>query len=191
MILNVSFMYELKKKIGKLFTSKFVGTGPSSYEKSIYGAAVSQRLRNTTLKRTKGESFVMGSQCSELGKSEISCVRVEWCDFFVEQISQVTWLQIQWLRYGLDDPRFQSRWEQEILLFFTTHSPALRTTHPPINPLAPDFFFLILAHPVFTMLITQEPKKVALWNKRHFEEKKRRVCSMFKIFCTCICWINI
>jgi len=26
-------MYELKKKIGKVFTSKFVGTGPSSYEK--------------------------------------------------------------------------------------------------------------------------------------------------------------
>ena len=26
-------MYELKKKFGKLFTSKFAGTGPSSYEK--------------------------------------------------------------------------------------------------------------------------------------------------------------
>jgi hypothetical protein len=41
-------MYELKK-IGKVFTTKFVGTGPSSYEKRIYGAAVSQRLRNTAL----------------------------------------------------------------------------------------------------------------------------------------------
>ena len=37
------------KKIGKVFTSKFVGTGPLSYEKRIYGAAVSQRLRNTGL----------------------------------------------------------------------------------------------------------------------------------------------
>jgi hypothetical protein len=37
------------KKFGKLFTSKFVGTGPSSYEKRIYRAAVSQRLRNTGL----------------------------------------------------------------------------------------------------------------------------------------------
>jgi len=37
------------KKIGKLFTSKFVGTGPSSYEKRIYRAAVSRRLRNTGL----------------------------------------------------------------------------------------------------------------------------------------------
>ena len=39
-------MYE-RKKNGKVFTSKSVGTGPSSYEKRIYGAAVSQRLRNT------------------------------------------------------------------------------------------------------------------------------------------------
>jgi len=37
------------KKIGKLFTSKFVGTGPSPYKKGIYRAAVSQRLRNTAL----------------------------------------------------------------------------------------------------------------------------------------------
>jgi len=41
-------MYE-PKKIGKAFTSKFVGTGPSFYEKRIYRAAVSQRLRNTAL----------------------------------------------------------------------------------------------------------------------------------------------
>jgi hypothetical protein len=38
-----------KKKIGKVFTSKFVGTGPSSYEKRIYQAVVSQRSRNTDL----------------------------------------------------------------------------------------------------------------------------------------------
>jgi hypothetical protein len=37
------------KKIGKLFTSKFVGFGPSSYKKGLYRAAVSQRLRNTGL----------------------------------------------------------------------------------------------------------------------------------------------
>jgi len=41
-------MYELKKN-GKVFTYKFVGTGPSPYEKRIYRAAVSQRLRNTDL----------------------------------------------------------------------------------------------------------------------------------------------
>jgi len=46
-------MYELKN--GKVFTSKYVGTGPSSYEKRIYRSAVSQRLRNT----------VVGSRASE------------------------------------------------------------------------------------------------------------------------------
>jgi len=37
------------KNIGKVFTCKFVRTGPSSYKKSIYRAAVSQRLRNTAV----------------------------------------------------------------------------------------------------------------------------------------------
>jgi hypothetical protein len=41
-------MYELKK-FRKVFTSKFIGTGPSSYEKRIYRAAVSQKLRKTAL----------------------------------------------------------------------------------------------------------------------------------------------
>ena len=42
-------MYKLKKIIGKVFTSKFVGTGPSSYEKRIYRAVISKRLRNAVL----------------------------------------------------------------------------------------------------------------------------------------------
>jgi hypothetical protein len=39
------------------------------------------------------------------------------------------------------------------------------------------------------MQMIQEPKKVALSNKWHFEErdKKRRVCSMFKNFSMYIC----
>ena len=36
-------------KSGKVFTIKFVWTGPSSYEKIIYRAAVSQRLRNSAV----------------------------------------------------------------------------------------------------------------------------------------------
>ena len=40
------------------------------------------------------------------------------------------------------------------------------------NLQATDFFFQILAHPVFKMWVIQKPNKVALWNKRHFEEKK-------------------
>ena len=42
-------MYELKKKIANVLTSKSVGTGPSSCENRIYRAAVSQRPRNTGL----------------------------------------------------------------------------------------------------------------------------------------------
>jgi len=45
----LQLMYELKKNGKVLFTSKSVGTGPLSYEKRIYLATVSQRLRNTEL----------------------------------------------------------------------------------------------------------------------------------------------
>ena len=55
-----------------------------------------------------------------------------------------------------------------------------------------NYFFLILAHPVYKMWIKQEPNMLELWNKLHFEErKKRRVYTVFKIFSTYICWINI
>jgi len=46
------------KKIGKVFTSKLVGTGPSSYEKRTDRAAVSQRLRNTGLCGATGQMCV-------------------------------------------------------------------------------------------------------------------------------------
>ena len=42
------------------------------------------------------------------------------------------------------------------------------------NLLATDFF-QILAHPVFKMWVIQKPNKVALWNKRHFEETKMEI----------------
>ena len=35
--------------------------------------------------------------------------------------------------------------------------------------------FQILAHPVFKMWVIQKSNKVALWNKRHFEEKKMEI----------------
>jgi hypothetical protein len=44
-----------------------------------------------------------------------------------------------------------------------------------INLLAMDFFFQILAHPVFKMWVIQKPNKVALRNKRHFEEEKMEI----------------
>jgi len=60
-----------------------------------------------------------------------------------------------------------------------------------INLLEPELFILILAHPVYKMWIMQEPNKLELWNKMHFEEKKLRIYTIFKICSTCICWINI
>ena len=41
-----------------------------------------------------------------------------------------------------------------------------------VNLLAPELFFLILAHTVYKMWIIQEPNTLELWNKLHFEEKK-------------------
>ena len=41
-----------------------------------------------------------------------------------------------------------------------------------INPLGSELFFLILAHSVYKMWIVQEPNKLELWNKLHFEGKK-------------------
>ena len=46
-------------------------------------------------------------------------------------------------------------------------------THKHINLLAPDFFFLILAHPVYKLWIKQEPNALELWNILRFEEEKK------------------
>jgi len=51
-----------------------------------------------------------------------------------------------------------------------------------------NYFFLISAHSVYKTWIIQESNKLALWNKLHFEEKKKRIVySMFKISSTYIC----
>jgi len=52
-------------------------------------------------------------------------------------------------------------------------------------------YFFNLAHPVYKILIIQESNTLELWNKMHFEEKKRRFYTVFKIFSTNICWINM
>ena len=41
-----------------------------------------------------------------------------------------------------------------------------------LNVLAPELFFLILAHPVYKMEIMQEPNTLELWNKLYFEDDK-------------------
>jgi len=40
-----------------------------------------------------------------------------------------------------------------------------------------NFLLNFSTHPVFKMWIIQEPKKLALWNKRRFEEKKAGECA--------------
>jgi len=45
-------------------------------------------------------------------------------------------------------------------------------TNQSITILAPELFFLILAHPVYKMWIIQEQNTLELWNKLHSEEKK-------------------
>ena len=52
-------------KNGKVFTSKFVGTGSSSYEKRIYRAAVSQGLRNAVLEQHRTH-FVLTYSSDEI-----------------------------------------------------------------------------------------------------------------------------
>jgi len=62
----VNLMYE-HKKTGKVFTSKFVGTGPSSYKKN-YRASVSQRLRNTDIEEVRQEIFHLLTIWQMVGK---------------------------------------------------------------------------------------------------------------------------
>ena len=53
-----------------------------------------------------------------------------------------------------------------------TQTPFNIITSPILNLLAPELFFLILAHPVYKMWIIQEPNTLELWNKLHFEEEQ-------------------
>ena len=51
------------------------------------------------------------------------------------------------------------------LLYYCTFSVALTFWRR-------NYFFLILAHPLYKTWITQEPNTLELWNKLHFEEEK-------------------
>ena len=46
-------------EIGKVLTSKSVGTGPSPYEKRIYRDAISESLRNTGLNYLKERRYLL------------------------------------------------------------------------------------------------------------------------------------
>jgi len=53
-------MYELKKEIGKVLTSKSVGTGPSSYEKRL--TKVEKHWTNTGY---RGENILYLLKCTK------------------------------------------------------------------------------------------------------------------------------
>ena len=74
-------MYGLKKKIGQVFTSKFVGTEPSSYEKRIYRATVSQRLRNTVVDYGSRVCF-LGDIAAASSTNQTSHLRPQLCTHF-------------------------------------------------------------------------------------------------------------
>ena len=60
------------KKTGKVFTSKFVGTVPSSYKKKrIYRAVVSQRLRNIVLERTSARDAMFFPSLYEVPQKHV------------------------------------------------------------------------------------------------------------------------
>jgi len=56
--------------------SKFVGTGPSSYEKRIYRAAAPQRLRNTVLEYegATGNSFSLSNLVAVQITTMLNCL---------------------------------------------------------------------------------------------------------------------
>ena len=55
------------KKIGKIFTSRFVGTGPSSFKKIICWAAVSQKLINTAVRQVNLRDYLQDMLFSREG----------------------------------------------------------------------------------------------------------------------------
>ena len=76
-------------KNGKVFTSKFVGTGPSSYKKRIYRAAVSQRLRKTGLKCWTVQ-FLLKKYLKRMWKEAVMSWDINHCIYW-EGLRKVTW----------------------------------------------------------------------------------------------------
>ena len=59
-------------KNSKIFRSKYVGTGPSSYEKRIYRAEVSRRLRNTGLSYCQDRTLLCPFSVARDGSSRVA-----------------------------------------------------------------------------------------------------------------------
>ena len=86
----------------------------------------------------------------------------------------------QWdLSYSLSSGHFYkittNRLGFEIKIVYLNIASYNHMQNEELNLLATDFFFQILAHPVFKLWVIQKPNKVALWNKRHFEGEKMEI----------------
>ena len=152
-------MYELKK-IGKVFTSKFVGTGPSSYKKRIYRAAVSQSLRNTSvahrvvclrvhrdsdqeLRRPRREAADSPTFSIDV-KNAWSCTfiffRFSWCSAKLNAEALLRYGPDNSVgiatAYGLDSPGIESRWRAR----FSTPVQSGPGAHPASYTMVPGLF---------------------------------------------------
>ena len=99
------------KKIGKVFTSKSVGTGPSPYEKRIYRATVSQRLRNTGL-----VDLYLSSNSIEKYH--------EWCEHVISHPVKKYTHSLRYcnFRYDVHKRPYWSRWMQLISTYQIVYS---------------------------------------------------------------------
>jgi hypothetical protein len=95
--------------------------------------------------------------------------------------SSTTWRDVSTLKF---------KWRQHVSTILS-HLQALHKHLCKWLTLWRQNFLLNFSTPVFKMWIIQEPNNVALWNKWLLKRKKQRLCGMFKIFSTDICWINI
>jgi hypothetical protein len=93
------------KKIGTVFTSKFVGTGPSSFKKRIYQEAVSQRLRNTAY-----IAYVVGIIICTYPLHTVTKIRPLWTPWWGEvpcirerllttQLLNLLWVPLDWIPF--------------------------------------------------------------------------------------------
>ena len=85
----------------KVFTSKFVRTGPSSYEKRIYWAAVSQRLRNTGLEgQTCHYQHSAAPSIAEVQRNVwlTPCIRMHTCIYIYIYIHIYIYTHTEWTK---------------------------------------------------------------------------------------------
>ena len=98
-------MHELKKN-WNVFTSKFVGTGPSSYENRLYRAAVSQRLRNIVLEYISISGIIWWPKCSSF-ENYLNLTVTYW---------NVLLMKVR-LSKGNERPRLERPWPPSLCMF--------------------------------------------------------------------------